>query len=298
MAESEWIKRYIAPLVTAEGADGLRDDVAILSTDGVIIANVDSLIEGVHFREDDPLGTVGRKLIRVNVSDILAKGAVPLEALLSIAWPRGWVEADFADLIAGIAHDLKEFDIALIGGDTVGTEGPLSLTLTLTGRCIGPHPVRRSGGSVGDQLWVSGEVGWGHIGLEAAISRGDPATIQAYRVPCIGSVETANIVAKHATASMDISDGLLIDALRLGEASNLGVRIKLDEVKLAEPRDAVEEILTQCTAGDDYLVLLATAAGTDVPGFIRIGELTESPGLSLTHHNININPPVTLGFEH
>lgn len=298
MAETHWIQKYIVPLVTAAGADGLRDDVAILSTDGTIIANVDTLIEGVHFRENDPLTTVGRKLVRVNVSDILAKGAAPLEALLSIAWPRGWVEADFADLIAGIARDLDVFNIALVGGDTVGTEGPLSLSMTLTGRCIADRPVRRGGGSPGDALWVSGEIGWGHIGLEAAISKGDAATIKAYRVPQIGNLETARTVAEYASASMDVSDGLLIDALRLGEASGCGTYIDLEQVKLAAPTDDLDDILTQCTSGDDYKVVLAAPEGVAVPDFIKIGVLTASPGLTLSCRGQNVNPPVTLGFEH
>lgn len=298
MAESEWIKRYIVPLVSAGGADGLRDDVAILNTDGVIIANVDTVVEGIHFLERDPLETVGQKLVRVNVSDILAKGAVPLEALLSIAWPRGWVEADFASLIRGVASDLKAFDIDLVGGDTVGTEGPLSLSMTLTGRCLNDSPVRRSSGSTGDWLWVSGEVGWGHIGLAAALANGGDERASRYRVPEIGTVATAQMVADRASASMDISDGLLIDALRLSQACGCGVEIELDKVPLAEPSEAIDTIIEQCTGGDDYQVLIAAPAGEQVPGFTQIGKLVEKSGLALGHKGLLVNPPVTLGFEH
>lgn len=298
MAETEWIKRYIVPLVTAEGADGLRDDVAILSSDGTIIANVDMLIEGIHFLERDPIDTVGQKLVRVNVSDIVAKGAEPLEALLSIAWPRGWVEADFADLIAGIARDFEYFGISLVGGDTVGTEGPLSLSLTLTGRCLGPRPVRRGGARAGQGLFVSGEIGWGHLGLEAALSGDNPAVAERYRVPQIGGVELARAIAEHASASMDVSDGLLIDVTRIGESSDCGVHVELEEIPLAQPSGDLDIIMDQCTGGDDYLALIAADSQLDLPGFTKIGTLTAEHGLRLTYKGQDVNPPVTLGFEH
>ncbi|MBR9835191.1 MAG: thiamine-phosphate kinase [Alphaproteobacteria bacterium] len=298
MAETEWIKRYIVPLVTAEGADGLRDDVAILSSDGTIIANVDMLIEGIHFLERDPIDTVGQKLVRVNVSDIVAKGAEPLEALLSIAWPRGWVEADFADLIAGIARDFEHFGISLVGGDTVGTEGPLSLSLTLTGRCLGPRPVRRGGARAGQGLFVSGEIGWGHLGLEAALSGDNPAVAERYRVPQIGGVDLARTIAEHASASMDVSDGLLIDVTRIGESSDCGVHVELEEIPLAQPSGDLDIIMDQCTGGDDYLALIAADSQLDLPGFTKIGTLTAEHGLRLTYKGQDFNPPVTLGFEH
>ncbi len=298
MSETAWIKRYIMPLVSAEGADGLRDDVAILSTPGTMIVNVDMLIEGIHFLEADPIDTVGQKLVRVNVSDILAKGALPHEALLSIAWPRGWVEADFADLIAGLDRDFKTYGIALIGGDTVGTEGPLSLSLTLTGVCIGAGPVRRGSGRPGQALHVSGAIGWGHVGLEAALAERDPSAAQKYRVPMTGDAKTAHLVAEFATASMDISDGLLIDASNLAATSACGLEIDLDLVPFAVPSDDLEALLDQCTGGDDYQVLMAVPDGTVVPGFTRIGRLTDELGLRLFHKGRDVNPPVTLGFEH
>ena len=298
MSETEWIKRHIVPLVTAKGADGLRDDVAVLSGDGVMIASMDTLIEGVHFLKSDPVMMVGRKLVRVNVSDILAKGALPHEALLSIAWPRGWVEDDFAALMRGIGLDLNGFGISLIGGDTVGTEGPLSLTMTLTGRCLGAGPVRRGGGKAGDQLWISGEIGWGRLGLEAALSGGDVTVAKKYRVPEIGDLAAASVVCDLATASIDVSDGLLIDALRLGEASGCGAVIVLDAVPLARASDDIESVLEQCTGGDDYKILLAASAGVAVPEFTRIGELVSQPGLSLRYKGERVNAPVTLGFEH
>lgn len=298
MHEAAWIERYIAPLVTAPGAERLRDDVALLSASGAMIASMDTIVDGVHFLPGDPLDTVGQKLVRVNASDILAKGAEPVEALLSIAWPDQRAEAEFAALMTGIARDLEEFGIALVGGDLVGTGGPLTLTMTLTGRCINSGPVRRSGGAAGNVLLVNGEIGWGSAGLRAARDGGTADFAQRYRVPRISSLFAAQVVADLATASMDVSDGLLIDASRLAAASGCGVEIDLGAIPLAVPSENTADILNQCTAGDDYRILVSAVANTAVPGFTMIGKLTANSGIRLRHQGQRVNPPSTLGFEH
>jgi thiamine-monophosphate kinase len=298
MHESDWIKSYIAPLVDAPGAHGLRDDVAMLSANGPTIATIDTLVEHVHFLPDDPLDTVGQKLIRVNVSDTHAKGALPAEALLSVAWPRDKSEPLFASLMAGIGRDLKAFGISLIGGDLVGTDGPLTLTLTLTGSCLAENPIRRTGGQAGQALLVEGEIGWGGLGLSAAKSQGDPQIVERYRVPRVSDGEIAKTVAKIASASMDVSDGLLIDAARLADASGCGVKLDLESVPLAQPTAQVDDIIAQCTSGDDYRVLIATDPEISISGFTKIGELTESIGLKLAYNASDVNLPSTLGFEH
>lgn len=298
MHESDWIKSYIAPLVEAPGADGLHDDVALLSTSGPTIATMDTLVEHVHFLSDDPLDTVGQKLIRVNVSDVYAKGALPAEALLSIAWPHNLTEPHFAALMAGIGRDLKTFGISLIGGDLVGTDGPLTLTLTLTGSCLADQPVRRSGAEPGQILLVEGEIGWGGLGLDAAKSQGDQQIADRFRVPRVSHSDAAKTVARVARASMDVSDGLLIDAARLADASGCGVKLNLETVPLAKPAARVEDIIAQCTSGDDYRILIAADPDSAIPGFTKIGELTESMGLQLAYNESDINLPSTLGFEH
>lgn len=298
MHETVWIERYITPLVTALGADGLRDDVALLSAAGPMIVTMDTIVEGVHFLPDDPLDTVGQKLVRVNASDILAKGAHPAEAMLSIAWPHQKLESEFAALISGLAGDLEEFDIALIGGDLVATGGPITLTMTLTGRCINAGPVRRSSGRAGDTLWVNGEIGWGGLGLHAAQSGGPEQIAQRFRVPRISSLFAAQTVADLATASIDVSDGLLIDASRLAAASDCGLEIDLGAVPLADPTQNTAEILCQCTAGDDYRILLSAAMDTAIPGFTAIGKLSAEPELRLLHGGQAVNAPSILGFEH
>lgn len=298
MHESVWIDRYIVPLVTAPGADRLRDDVALLSASGPMIVTMDTIVSGVHFLPDDPLDTVGQKLVRVNASDILAKGAEPVEAMLSIAWPRQKPESEFAALLSGLAGDLEEFGIALIGGDLVATDGPVTLTMTLTGRCINAGPVRRSSGRAGDALWVNGEIGWGSLGLQAARDDGPEQFAQRYRVPRISSLFAAQTVADLATASMDVSDGLLIDASRLAAASGCGLEIDLGAVPLADPTQNTADILSQCAAGDDYRILLSAVMDRPIPGFAEIGKLTSEPGLRLFHLGQAVNAPSILGFEH
>ncbi|MEM7638599.1 MAG: thiamine-phosphate kinase [Pseudomonadota bacterium] len=298
MRESDWIQHYIAPLVHAPGAARLRDDVATLSMSGPTIVSMDTLTQGTHFLADDPLDTVGQKLVRVNASDIIAKGAEPVEALLSVAWPENGSESDFAAFMNGLGLDLEQFGIALIGGDLVRTSGPLTLTLTLTGRCLNEGPVRRSGGAAGQSLLINGEIGWGGLGLDAAKKGGPADLVQRYRVPRIGPIAAAGTIAKFATASMDVSDGLLIDVARLAAASGCGAHIHLESVPLAQVSENAEEILAQCTSGDDYCALISAGSGMSIPGFTVIGSLTPEPGLQLTHQGAVVNTPSTLGFEH
>ncbi len=263
-----------------------------------MIATMDTLVEGTHFLPSDPIGTVGQKLIRVNVSDILAKGARPHEALLSVSWSSQRSEQDFAALMAGIATDLKQYGIDLLGGDFVTVDGPVCLSLTLTGVCYGEGPVRRRGARIGDEVWVSGQIGWGHIGLEAARAKPGDDLADRYRVPALPNPDVAKTVSDAATASLDVSDGLLIDAYRLAEASDCGIMLDLADVPLARPSSDLEQIMAQCTGGDDYQVLMTAPAGQVLEEFTKIGIVIEDPGLSLNFRGQSVNLPETLGFEH
>ena len=301
MKERDWIDRYIRPLVRASGADQLRDDVAVLSSKAPTIVTMDTLVEGRHFLRSDPLNTVGQKLVRVNVSDIHAKGALPTEALLSVAWPQGRDEVDFAALMAGIGEDIATFGIDLIGGDTVSTDGPLVLTLILTGQCLGEAPIRRAGKvAEGSKLWLSGPVGGGVIGLEAALNGGDDKDIQRYQCPDISNRDHAKRVSSKALASIDISDGLLLDTLALAEANRLGVHVDLDQIWLFRPTEKVDETLEQATGGDDYQIVIATRSDvTFDPRYFRpFGHFTSQPGLTLSYRGEPITRPEKLGFEH
>ncbi|MEM1037040.1 MAG: thiamine-phosphate kinase [Pseudomonadota bacterium] len=302
MSERDWIHKYIRPLtVNVRGADDLRDDVALLQTSAGTIVTMDTLVEGQHFFSSDPLKTVGQKLVRVNVSDIHAKGAVPKEALLSIAWPKGRRETEFADLMAGIKLDLKAFGVDLLGGDTVLTEGPLVLTLSLTGVCLGDGPVRRAAQAPdGATLWLSGPIGGGILGLRAVIEDGDERDVHRYRCPPTTKLMHAKAVAEAGLAAIDVSDGLLLDALTLAEINGRGVHINLERVWLYKATSDLPLIMEQATGGDDYQILMIAKDGVkiDPEAFLQIGHIKSRPGLTLSFHDEPIPLPDKLGFDH
>ena len=303
MPEFDWISRYFAPLAASEGADGLRDDVAVLDTEGgVLVATVDALVEGVHFFSDDPIETIARKLVRVNVSDLIAKGARPREALLTLGWSEARSENELAAFAKALGEELAQWGARLVGGDTVRNPGGLFLSLTMTGLCGANGPVRRLGAQDGDDLWVTGEIGAGALGLAAA--RGeieDAEMLTRYRVPSIPQLSTSDIIAKYATASLDISDGLLADALHLAEASGVRLRLDLDTVPLARPATDLEALLALCTGGDDYQVLFSARPEYRemlVSNAKRIGNVEAGSGLKISHAGRRVNLPETLGYQH
>ena len=287
----------------------LEDDVALLTPRRGQIATVDALVEGVHFLPGDPLETVARKLVHVNVSDILCKGALPSEALLTLGWPRERDQVDLETFARGLGEALSEWEISLIGGDTVHNPAGLFLSMTLIGACIGEGPVRRGGGKAGDHLWVTGEIGAGYLGLRAARSGdGDCQHLSHYHVPRLPPIGTATVLASHARAAMDVSDGLLGDGAALAEASGCGLVLDLDAVPFAEPTTTRSERLAMATGGDDYQCLFAAdPARSDLVEadgrtrglrLTKIGELTESPGLELRDGGRSVPLPEVLSYQH
>ncbi|MCA8903025.1 MAG: thiamine-phosphate kinase [Hyphomonas sp.] len=311
MAERDWIQTYFAPAASAPGADGLRDDVCTLTTGAGVatVATVDALVEGVHFLSSDPVDTVARKLVRVNVSDILAKGAAPAEALLTLGWPEGRGEEDLARFAEAFTDEVSNWGATLVGGDTTASPGGLFLSLTLTGTCGPRGPVRRSGAREGDDLWVTGEIGAACLGFRALQARRESDSwVDAYRVPRLPPPTVRELVNDHATASMDVSDGLLGDARTLAAASGLGVEVDLDRVPFAGGRPDLQEMLQLATWGDDYQVLMAApptsaaliASEAKESGIqiARIGSFRSGHGIEAYSGGRLVNLPVTLGFEH
>lgn len=307
MAEKDWIRRYFAPLAKAPGAAGLTDDTAELSKGyGPLIATVDAMVEGVHFFADDPVETVARKLVRVNVSDILGAGARPREALLTLGWPKeGRDSGQIRTFSDSFGTELDRWGILLAGGDTVMTPGGLFLSLTLTGECVGPAPVRRGGASAGDDIWVTGKIGAARRGyLWKTEGRGEAGWLDALQAPELPPLEAADLIAGHASAAMDVSDGLLGDLASLAAASGLAAQIELDRVPFAGGAESLVEMLDLATWGDDYQLLFA--ALPQAVGFIenfgisvtRIGQLAEGAGVAATVCGKPVNLPETLAFEH
>ncbi|MEZ5938962.1 MAG: thiamine-phosphate kinase [Hyphomonadaceae bacterium] len=303
MDEFDLIRTLFAPLAQSPGAQGLTDDVAELTTLGRVIVTTDTIVEGVHFRPEDPLDTVAAKLVRVNVSDVLAKGAEPREALLNLTWPKGRDAGALAVFAKRFGEELAHWGARLVGGDTTATDGPLVLSLTLTGVCAQRGPVRRSGAQAGDEVWVTGTIGDGWLGLQAARGRLSGLDSSAlawlesrYRVPETPPLAVAALIATHATASMDVSDGLVADAEHLASASGVAMKVEAAAIPVSAPartwlarRDA--DLRALLTGGDDYQCLftappqsaaaiLEAAAGGAVE-VARIGRVLAGAGVEI-----------------
>jgi thiamine-monophosphate kinase len=265
--EFETIRRLFAPLAHPEWGRGLMDDVAVVPSRAGhdLVLTKDAIVEGVHFLPDDPLDTVARKLMRVNLSDLAAKGAEPFGYLLACHWSGrcGWPERTaFCD---GLKVDQKAFGVALLGGDTVATPGPASFSMTMLGWVPKGRAVSRAGARPGDLVFVTGFIGDGWLGLEAVQDKLslDPERIAAlsdhYRTP-MPRVEFAGPVRDMASASVDISDGLIADLGHVAEASRVCIEIDLEPVPLSAAGQAwfdgrVDEQLALeklVTGGDDY----------------------------------------------
>ncbi len=308
MKESDIIAR-LRRFATDPAARGLFDDAALL--DGLVLTH-DSIAEGVHFFPFDPAASVGWKLVAVNLSDLGAKGATPTGALLSLtivgdgAWER--------EFLTGVEAACESYSLPLIGGDTIALPdaSPRVLGLTAIGRAGGRVP-DRSGGEPGDTLWIVGTLGDSAAGLAQLQddARAIGPLVDVYRRP-IPLLAAGQALAVHAKAMMDISDGLLLDALRLGGASGCAVEIELDALPLSdafarERGSNFEARLFAATGGDDYALLAALPTGLD-PSTLslprgtsmrRIGILrTGKPELRLTSGGQPIELPETLGHEH
>lgn len=276
------------------GARDLRDDAAVV---GGLVVTTDTLVEGVHFLPDDPPADVAWKVLAVNLSDLAAKGATPEGVLLNypLTTPR-WDTA----FLAGLGEALLAFDCPLIGGDTVAlpTGAPRVLSMTALGRAaVAPD---RGGARAGDALWVTGTIGDAGAGLRIARGGAGPtALLAAYRRPQPRLAE-GRALAAVVHAMCDVSDGLLIDAARMADASGLAVTVELDAVPLSPVLVAFDpDPLAAATAGDDYQLLFALAAEQTPPvRAAHVGHFAPGRGLTLTHAGVPVPLPARLGFEH
>ena len=268
--EDALIARYFKPLATDPGAFNLGDDAAVLKPSGDdIVVTTDGIVEGVHFLADDPPDTVARKALRVNLSDLAAKGATPAGFVLTLAL-RAADDAWLTPFARGLGSDARLFGCPLLGGDTVSTPGPLTISITAFGRVPAGKMVRRSGAKPGDRVVVTGTIGDAALGLD--ILKGGPVAaalaedagaramlIGRYRVPQPRNA-LAKAVRNHARAAMDVSDGLAGDLAKLCGVSGVSAVIDVPSIPLSPAAAALlargtVDIETIVSGGDDYEVL-------------------------------------------
>jgi thiamine-monophosphate kinase len=259
-AEFGLIERHFRPLA-GPGALDLHDDAAVLAPPPgrELVLTCDAMVGGVHFLPDDPPDLVGRKLLRVNLSDLAAKGATPIGYLMTVSTPRDTPDEWFARFAAGLKQDQQAYGCTLLGGDTTSTPGPISLSLTILGHVAPGQAVHRAGAQPGDGIWVTGTIGDGALGLRVArgeLPDPDGYLLGRYRLP---HPRLGFPIAGIASAAMDVSDGLVQDLGHLCRASGLAAEVDAARVPLsAAARQAGPEHLAAClTGGDDYELLLA-----------------------------------------
>jgi thiamine-monophosphate kinase len=322
--EDSLIARYFRPIATDPGAFGLGDDAAILAASGDdIVVTTDAIVEGVHFLFDDPPDTIARKALRVNLSDLAAKGATPAGFVLTLAL-RAADDAWLAPFARGLAEDAATYRCALLGGDTVSTPGPLMVSITAFGRMASGRMVRRRGAKPGDRVVVTGTIGDAALGLDilrggavATALANDAAArqmlVDRYRIPQPRTT-LAKAVCDRASAAMDVSDGLAGDLAKLCDVSGVSAAIDAPSIPLSASAAGllargIVGIEAIVAGGDDYEILCTVPedrfeafeqearlaavavtsigtiiAGTSIPRFLDTeGRTMALPRLSYSH---------------
>lgn len=269
-------------------ARGLSDDCAVLEIGGeTLVLTHDTMVEGVHFLPGQDLEDVAWKLVASNVSDLGAKGARPLYALLSYQ-----LGGDDMAFLRGLQSALQHYgDAALLGGDTVSAAGPKTVGLTLIGRATHVPVPSRAGARPGDGVWITGPVGAAMLGFEALQAGSGESS--AYRRP-MAMLGCGRELAPLVSAMMDVSDGLLLDARRMAEASGVTIALDRSAIPIATPEARRDEALRW---GDDYQLLFTAPPEAAIPpDYHRIGTVRPAGPDPLL---LDQAPPVgRLGYEH
>jgi thiamine-monophosphate kinase len=301
----------------APAARGLADDAAVVAPPlgNDLVATHDMMAEGVHFTPGCPPDDIGWKLAAVNLSDLAAMGARPLAALYGAGIGEGRDTGWAAAVARGLVACLDAHGCPLIGGDTIRQQGPTSLALTALGHLPHGTALGRGGGQAGDDLWVSGTIGDAGAGLAMALGQQPVvgALLRRYRRPT-PRLALGLALRGIAHAAMDVSDGLLLDASRLAEASGLSAEIRLEAVPLASvlarTQGAAQAVrLAAATSGDDYELLFASppdsaaavlaAARASRTPVTPIGRLVAAgPSLVLRSADGPVPLPARLGHLH
>ncbi len=296
--EFELIARHFTRPAT-NAVLGVGDDCALVDvSNGMDLAvSVDTMVSGTHFFPDVDPETLGHKALAVNLSDMAAMGAMPYWAMLALTLP----EVDHKWLAAfskGFFDLADEFEVSLIGGDT--TRGPLTLTVTIMGEVPAGAALRRSGARAGNDIWVSGRIGDAalavahrHGKLKLAKAEYDEAVMRLYEPT--PRVSLGQSLRGLATATIDISDGLLSDLGHICALSKVGATVDFGLIPVSPiglKHLASEAGRTAIVAGgDDYELCFTAPANAresiadltevlNIP-LSRIGQIKRGKGVSL-----------------
>lgn len=321
MNEFERIERFFKPLTRGhQGALGLRDDAALLDIPegSEMVVSADMSIEGVHFRKEDKLGNVACKALRVNLSDMAAKGAKPLGYFLSLCWPKRLCESDMKIFARGLARDGDVFDIPLLGGDLTAGE-QFTVAVTILGIVTKGSMPLRSNAEAGDDIYVSGTIGDSVLGL--LLLEGGQGTLsiqerdylhRRYFLP-IPRLELGQALVGNISASIDISDGLLGDLEHICKASGVGARIREVSIPFSPAAGAMLTVNNSLlgrilTSGDDYELLFCAKPSRRVAidkigselciPVTRIGEIAKNNDIILIHSDGTETIPAIKSFQH
>ncbi|MEE9434790.1 MAG: thiamine-phosphate kinase [Sphingorhabdus sp.] len=310
MNELDFIERLKA-IATHPAARGLADDAAIFPFGRhKLVMTHDMMIEGVHFLSAANPGDVAWKLVAVNLSDLAAKGAKPLGMLLGVG--RTGDEAWDAGFVAGLKQAIDHFGVPLLGGDTVsmGESNIKALGLTAIGEAKGHIIPARCDAKVGDAVYVTGSIGDGWAGLQIALGTIDAddgeisaTLLKAHNRP-LPKLAEGRALSSLVSAMMDISDGLLLDAKRIADASGINIAIDMTQIPLSKQYKAVvgddlDARMKAAIGGDDYQLLLTASPETVLPvPLTRVGICRPGSGLKLHEHGEGIAMPDRLGFVH
>jgi thiamine-monophosphate kinase len=320
--EFDLIRRLLAPLTRgAPGAFNLTDDAAVLAVSHgcEMVVTKDAVVADVHFFPDDPPDLIARKALRVNLSDLAAKGAKPVGFFMALMLPESIDDAWLETFTHGLGQDIDAYQCPLMGGDTTATPGPLAVSITAIGEVKTGHMTQRAGALPGDVLCVSGTIGDAALGL--AVARGEYPQLSAahraflldrYRLPqprlTLGQAE-----ASRDSACIDISDGLCADVDHICARSGVAAVIEADKVPLSDAARAALTLRSAAlssilTGGDDYELAFAVppanlaaarahGAKVGVP-VTAIGRLEAGRGVSVLDGAGRPVKLASLGYEH
>lgn len=312
LGEFELIERYFSRRGgRGDVRLGVGDDAALLDVPAgqSLVAAVDTLVEGRHFLPDAPPASVGHQALAVNLSDLAAMGAEPAWALLSLSLPDA--DEDWLQGFAAGFHALAgRHGVELVGGDTV--RGPRVVTVTMLGFVPAESALRRDGARPGDVLFVSGWPGESAAGLEALRGgsrdrHGELVRRHLYAEP---RLDLGRALRGHASAAMDVSDGLFGDLCKLCAASGAGARLDLERLPVS-PALGQSHTRAECErlvlfGGDDYELLFtvpgarADAVEAEMAGLVpvhRIGVIEAGREVRCVREGM-VEPVQGRGYDH